>query len=92
MPLSSRGWILSLRGWERIACIPVASQEEAVSSEKARGTQGSFHHSQNPPDVSIHSRENCFPCTASISCRGWTYTTVARGTTLWESLWESLMG
>ena len=65
MPLSSRGWILSLRGWERIACIPVASQEEAVSSGKARGTQGSFHHSQNPPDVSVHSRVTCFPCIAS---------------------------
>ena len=22
------------------------------------------HHSQSPPDVSVHSRENCFPCTA----------------------------
>ena len=22
-------------------------------------------HSQSPPDVSVHSRENCFPCTAS---------------------------
>ena len=21
-------------------------------------------HSQSPPDVSVHSRENCFPCTA----------------------------
>ena len=23
------------------------------------------HHSQSPPDVSVHSRETCFPCTAS---------------------------
>ena len=30
-----------------------------------RGTPGSCHHSQNPPDVSVHSRENFFPCTAS---------------------------
>ena len=22
------------------------------------------HHSQSPPDVSVHSRETCFPCTA----------------------------
>ena len=22
-------------------------------------------HSQSPPDVSVHSRENCFPCTAA---------------------------
>ena len=26
----------------------------------------SCHHSQSPPDVSVHSRETCFPCTASI--------------------------
>ena len=25
----------------------------------------SCHHSQSPPDVSAHSRETCFPCTAS---------------------------
>ena len=35
--------------------LPVASQEEAVSSGKGRGTQGSCHHSQSPPDVSVHS-------------------------------------
>ena len=23
------------------------------------------HHSHSPPDVSVHSRETCFPCTAS---------------------------
>ena len=23
------------------------------------------HHSQSPPDVSVHSRETCFPCTSS---------------------------
>ena len=36
-----------------------------LSTGKARGTPGSCHHSQSPPDVSIHSREICFPCTAS---------------------------
>ena len=64
-PLSSRGGILSGRGRERIPGVSVASQEEALSTEKARGTPGSCHHSQNPPDVSVHSRETCFPCTAS---------------------------
>ena len=62
---SSRGGILSLRGRERIPSIPVAFQEEALSTGKARGTPGSCHHSQSPPDVSVHSRETCFPCTAS---------------------------
>ena len=37
----------------------------ARSTGKARGTPGSCHHSQSPPDVSVHSRETCFPCTAS---------------------------
>ena len=64
-PHSSRGGILSLRGREKIPGIPVASQEEALSAGKARGTPGSCHHSQSSPDVSVHSRETCFPCTAS---------------------------
>ena len=46
--------------------MPVASQEEALSSRKARGTPESCHHSQSPTDVSVHSRETFFPCTASI--------------------------
>ena len=64
-PHSSRGGILSLRGREIIPGIPVASQEEALSTGKAIGTPGSCHHSQRQPDVSGHSRETCFPCTAS---------------------------
>ena len=64
-PPSSRGGILSLRGRERIPGVPVASQVQALSTGKARGTPGSCHHSQSPPDVSVHSRETCFPCTAS---------------------------
>ena len=54
-----------MRGGERIPGVPVASQEEALSTGKARGTPGSCHHSQSPPDVSVHSRETFFPCTAS---------------------------
>ena len=64
-PPSSRAGILSLRGRERIPGVPVASQEEAICTRKARGTPGSCHHSQSPPDVSVHSRETCFPRTAS---------------------------
>ena len=60
-----RGGFLSLPGRERIPGVPVASQEEALSTGKARGTPGSCHHSQSPPDVSVHTRETCFPCTAS---------------------------
>ena len=64
-PPSLRGGILSLRGRERIPGDSVASQEEALSTGKARGTPGSCHHSLSPPYVSVHSRETCFPCTAS---------------------------
>ena len=85
-PPCSRGGILSLRGRDRIPGVPVTSEEEALSSGKARGTPGSCHHSQSPPDVSVHFSETCFPCTASILSRGSTHTTLARGTALWESL------
>ena len=44
-PPSSRGGILSLSGPERIPVVPVASQEEALSTGKARGTPGLCHHS-----------------------------------------------
>ena len=64
-PPSSKRGILSLRGQKRIPGVSVAAQEEALSTGKARGTPGSCHRSQSPPDVSVHSRENSFPCTAS---------------------------
>ena len=84
-----------LRGRGRIPGIPVASQEEALSTGKARRTPGSCHHSQSPADVSVHSRETCFPCTASTfkprieSHHGGTWDSPVgkpRGKTSWESL------
>ena len=92
---SSKGGVLSLRGRERISGVPVASQEEPLTTGKARGTPGSCHHSQSPPDVSVHSRENCFPCTAStfkptidLHHGGTRYSPVGkpRGKASWESL------
>ena len=100
-PPSSRGGILALRGRERNPGVAVASQEEALSTGKTRGTPGSCHHSQSPPDISVHSREPVFPALPRLSSRGSTHTTVARGAALWESLvgkprgkasWESLVG
>ena len=85
-PPSSRRRILSDRGRERIPGVPVASQEEALSTGKARVTAGSCHHSHSPPDVSVLSRETCFPCTATIFKPRSTLTMVPRGTALWESL------
>ena len=54
-----------MHGRERIPGVPVTPQEEALSTGKARETPGSCQHSQSPPDVSFHSRETCFHCTAS---------------------------
>ena len=94
-PPSSSGGILSLSVRERIPGVPVASQEEALSTGKARGTPGSCHQSQSPPDVSVHSRETCFPCTASTfkprihSHHGGTWDSPVgkpRGKASWESL------
>ena len=96
-PPSSRGGILSLRGGERIPRVPVASQEEALSKGKARGTPGSCHHSQSPSDVSVHSRETCFPCTASTfmpridSHHGGMWDSPV-GKPRGKASWESLMG
>ena len=96
-PTSSRGGILSLRARERIPGVPLTSQEEALSSGKARGTPGSCHHSQSPPDVSVHSRETCLPCTASTfkpsidSHHGGTWESPL-GKPLWKVSWENLEG
>ena len=54
-----------MRGRERFPGIPVVSQEEALSTGKARGTPGSCHHFKSPPDVSVHFRGTRFPSTAS---------------------------
>ena len=84
-----------LRGRGRIPGIPVASQEEALSTGKARGTPESCHHSERPPNVSVHSRETSFPCTASTfrpridSHHGDTWDSPVgkpRGKASWESL------
>ena len=100
-PHSSRGGILFQRVRERIPGVPVASHQQAVCTGKARGTPGSCHHSQSPPDVSVHSRENCFPCTASTfkpridSHHGGTWDSPvgkSRGKALWESLMRKPRG
>ena len=84
-----------MRGRERIPGVPVAYQEEALSTAKERGTPGSCHHSLSPPDVSVHSRETCFPCNASTfkpridSHHGGTWDSPVgkrRGKASWETL------
>ena len=85
-PPSSRGGILSLRGGERIPRVPVASQEEALSTEKARGNPGSCHHSPKPQMSQFIPGKPVFPALLPLTSQGSTHTTVARGTSLWESL------
>ena len=96
-PPNSRGGIRSLRGRERIPDVHVASQEEALFTGKARGNPGSCHHSQSPPDVSVLSRETCFPCTASTfkpridPHHGGTWD-IPVGKPRGKASWESLVG
>ena len=86
-----------MRGRERIPGPPVAFQEEALSTGKARGTPGSCHHSQSPPDVSVDSRKTYFPCTASTfksridSHHGGTWDCPV-GEPRGKASWESLVG
>ena len=88
----SIGGILSLRGRERIPRIPVASQEEALSTGKARGTSGSCHNPRVPQMSQSIPGKTVFPPLPRLSSRGSTHTTVARGTALWERQWERLLG
>ena len=98
---SSRGGILSLRCRERIPGVPVASQEEPLSTGNARGIPGSCHIPRVPQMSQSIQGKPVFPAQPRPSSRGLTHTTVARGTALWESLvgkprekssWESLEG
>ena len=82
----SRGGILSLRGRERIPGVPVASQVEAHSTGKARGTPGLCHIPRVPQMSQSIPGKPVFPALPRLSSRGSTHTTVARGTALWESL------
>ena len=85
-PASSRGGILSLRGLEKIPGVPVPSQEEALSTRKARGTPGSCHIPRVPQMSQSIPGKTVFPALPRISSRGSTHNLVARGTALWESL------
>ena len=68
----------------KIPGVPVASQEEALSTGKARITPSSCHHSQSPPHASVHFRETSFPCTAS--------TFKPRIDSLHRGRWDSIVG
>ena len=71
---------------KRIPGVPVASQEEALSTGKARGTPGSCHIPRVPQMSQSIPGKPVFPALPRLSSRGSTHTTVTRGTALWESL------
>ena len=73
-----------MRVREGIPRVPVASQKEALSTGRARITPGSCHHSQSPPDVSVHFRDTSFPFTAS--------TFKPRIGSLHRGTWDSIVG
>ena len=83
---SLRGGILSLRGLERIPGVPVASQEEVLSTGKARRTPGSCHIPRVPQISQSIPGKPVFPALPRLSSRGSTHTAGARGTALLESL------
>ena len=66
-PPSSRGGILSLRGRETIPGVSVASQEEALSTGKARGTPGSFHIPRVPRMSQSIPGKPAFPALPRLS-------------------------
>ena len=91
---SSRGGILScVVGKE----FPASRRISSGGALHRKGEKDSrvVPHSQSPPDVSVHSRETCFPCTASTfkpridSHHGGTWDSPVgkpRGKASWESL------
>ena len=83
-----RGVILSLRGPERILSVPVSSQEEALSTVKARGTPVSGPIPRVPQMSQSIPRKPVFPALPPLSSRGSTHTAMAG----WTALWESLVG
>ena len=91
-PPSSRGVILSLRSLERISGVSIASQDEALSTGKARGSPRSSTISRVHQMSKSIPGKPVFPALRRLSSRGSTHTTVARGTALWESLVEKPRG
>ena len=79
-----------MRVRERIPGIPGASQEEALSTGKASGTQGRATIPRVPQMSQSIPGKPVFRALPRLSSGGSTHTTVTRGTAQWESLVESL--
>ena len=64
MPTSSRGGILSLSGRKEFPAFPSHLKRRHSPQERRKELQGRATFPETP-GVSGHSRETCFPCTAS---------------------------
>ena len=71
---------------ERIPGVPIASQEEALSTAKARGNRGPCRYPKVPQISQSIQEERVFLALPRLSRRGSTHTMVARGTALLDSL------
>ena len=81
-----------MRGRERIPGVPVASQEEALSKGKARGTPGSCHIPIVPQMSQSIPGKHVFPSLPRLSSRGSTQTRWYVEQPCETALWESLVG
>ena len=90
LPHISRGGILSLRVRERIPGVPVASQEEALSTGKAKGTPGSIHIPRVPRMSQSIPGKPAFPALPRLSSEDrltpWWHVGQPCGKASWESL------
>ena len=71
---------------ERIPGVAVAFQEEALSTGRREELQGRATFPRVPQMSQSIPGKTFFPALPRLSSRGWTHTTVARGTALWVSL------
>ena len=86
LPLSSRGEILSVRCLEIIHRVPVAIQEEALSTGRREELQIRAPIPRGPQMSQSSPWKPVSPELPQLSSLGSTHNTVARGTALWESL------
>ena len=92
LPHSSRGCILSLRGPERIPGVPVPSKEEALSTGKARGTEGRDTIPRVPQMSKSIQGKPVFPALSRLSAEDQLTPRWHVGQPCGKASWESLDG
>ena len=85
-PPRSSGVILPLRGRERIPTFPLHLKRRRSPQERREELQGRASIPRVPQMSQCIPGKPVFPALPRLSSRGWTHTTVSRGTAPWESL------